>query len=237
MGIIMDRQIEKLQQMVEDSRFVLVITGAGISVSAGIPDMHGLNLAETFQFMSKTILKTVPEYYYHVARHSFLDAIFGKGPSPAHWKLAELEQKGKVHGIITTNLDGLHGLAGSQNVAEIQGSFGVNTCLNCGNINHDIHIWNKGKAPKCRCGGVYCCYPVYSHIGLLHEAVEKAQRWARKADLVIVIGAKGNYGSVYWNYLSPFAKIVQINPGKTQFDSAAVLNIRKKADEVLQYLS
>lgn len=228
----MEEQIQILQHLLDDSRFTLVITGTGISVSAGIPSMHGLNLAETFQFISTRLLKSAPKHYYKVARHSFLDAIFGNGPTPAHKKLAELEAKGKVQGIITTNLDGLHGIAGSKNVAEIQGSFGVNICLNCGKHKDDIHIWNQGKAPRCECGGLYCCYPVYSHVGLLQEAVTKAQDWASRAELVILVGAQGMYGSVYWNYIRPSAKIVQINPGNTQFDSYTVLNIRDGADEV-----
>ena len=235
-AVAMENEIQVLQHLLNESRFTLVITGAGISVSAGIPSMHGLNLAETMQFISVRLLKSAPEHYYKVARHSFLDAIFGNGPTIAHTKLAELETEGKIQGIITTNLDGLHSLAGSKNVAEIQGSFGVNICLNCGKRKDDIRIWNQGKAPRCECGGLYCCYPVYSHVGLLQEAVKKAQSWASQTELVIFVGAQGMYGSVYWNYVRPSAKIVQINPGKTQFDSCAALNIREKADAVFSQL-
>lgn len=121
-AVAMENEIQVLQHLLNESRFTLVITGAGISVSAGIPSMHGLNLAEMMQFISVRLLKSAPEHYYKVARHSFLDAIFGNGPTIAHTKLAELETEGKIQGIITTNLDGLHSLAGSKNVAEIQGS-------------------------------------------------------------------------------------------------------------------
>ena len=232
----MDEQIRQLQQMIDESRFTLVITGAGISVASGIPSMHGLNLAETLQFASTTVLKMAPEHYYRVARHSFLDAIFENGPSLSHKKLAELEEKGKVQGIITTNLDNLHSIAGSINVAEIQGSFAVNTCLKCGKRNYDVNIWNQGKAPRCECGGLYACWPVYAHVGLYNDDVPKAQEWARKAELVIVVGAIGNYGGVYWNHIRSSAKIVQINPTHTQFDSCSFLNIRKKCDEVFAEL-
>jgi NAD-dependent deacetylase len=232
----MDEQIRQLQQMIDESRFTLVITGAGISVASGIPSMHGLNLAETLQFASTTVLKMAPEHYYRVARHSFLDAIFENGPSLSHKKLAELEKKGKVQGIITTNLDNLHSLAGSKNVAEIQGSFAVNACLKCGKRNNDVNIWNQGKAPRCECGRLYACWPVYAHVGLYNDDVPKAQEWARKAELVIVVGAIGNYGGVYWNHIRSSAKIVQINPTHTQFDSCSFLNIRKKCDEVFAEL-
>ena len=59
---------------------------------------------------------------------------------------------------------------------------------------------------------------------------------ASQAELVIFAGAQGMYGSVYWNYIRPSAKIVQINPGKTQFDSCATLNIREQADVVFSLL-
>ena len=121
-------------------------------------------------------------------------------------------------------------------MAEIQGSFAVNTCLKCGKRNHDVNIWNRGCAPRCECGGLYACWPVYAHVGLYDDDVPKAQEWARKAELVIVVGAIGNYGGVYWNHISPSARIVQINPSHTQFDSCSTLNIRRKADEVFAEL-
>lgn len=233
----MDGMVGTLQKMLDESRFTLVITGAGISVASGIPSMHGLNLIETLQFASNNVLKATPEHYYRVARHSFLKAMFENGPSLSHKKLAELERKGKVHGIITTNLDNLHSVAGSENVAEIQGSFAINTCLKCGKQNFDVNIWNQGKAPRCECGGLYSCWPVYAHIGLYEPDVAKAKAWAAKAELVILVGAEGAYGGVYWNSIPRSAKIIQINPGKTQFDSSAILNVRKPCDEVFALLN
>lgn len=233
----MDQQIEKLQDLINESKFTLVITGAGISVASGIASMHGLNMADTFQFASTIVLKATPEHYYRVSRRSFLDAIFNNGPSFAHKKMAELEKKGKLQGVITTNIDGLHSPAGSKNVAEIQGSFHVNKCLSCGKRNDDICIWNQGKAPRCNCGGLMCSFPVYAHVGVLEEEVSKSRNWAGNAELVIIVGAIGNYSSVYFNYINPSAKIVQINPAKTQFDSLAEINIHKTADAVFEKIS
>ena len=59
-------------------------------------------------------------------RKAFLNAMFENGPSIAHRKLEEYERRGLLQGVITTNIDCLHTLAGSRNVAEIQGSFGFN---------------------------------------------------------------------------------------------------------------
>ena len=73
-------------------------------------------------------------------------------------------------------------------------------------------------------------------IGLLGREVRKSRCWASQAELVLIIGAEGSYGGVYYPYIRPGARIVQINPRHTQFDSAAVLSIRVKADDVLPLL-
>lgn len=234
-----DEQIQRLQEMLDRSEFTLVITGAGISIASGIPSFHdgGMDMKKGFQFASNSVLKATPEHYYRIVRELFLDAVFENGPSLSHRKLAELEGKGKVSGIITTNIDNLHSIAGSRNVAEIQGSFGVNVCLRCGRRNLDVNIWNQGHAPRCECGGLYSCWQVYAHIGLYDEAVRKAREWAERADLVIVAGTTGNYSSAYWNHISPRVQLVQINPTSTPFDASASLNIRKSCDEVFAFLN
>ena len=66
--------------------------------------------------------------------------------------------------------------------------------------------------------------------------MRKARSYAAQAELVIIIGAQGSYGGVYYAYIRSGAKIVQINPKATQFDDVAVSNIRKEADQVLALL-
>lgn len=233
----MNRDIIYLQKLLDSSRYTVAVTGAGISVSAGIKAFSGMDFPTVMQMASVTVLKSMPEHYYKMAWKAFLGPMFENGPTAAHQKLAELERKGRLQGIITTNIDCLHLLAGSENVAEIQGSFAVNKCLKCGKQVLDVGIWNRGKCPRCKCcGGVMGAFPIYQHIGLLDSEVRKARRWASQAELVLIIGAEGSYGGVYYPYIRPGARIVQINPGHTQFDSAAVLSIRVKADDVLPLL-
>lgn len=230
----MGGQIETLRYFLDHSHFTVGITGAGISVPAGIMAFAGMNFLVVMQMTSVTVLKTSPEHYYKMAHKAFLGPMFENGPTLAHRKLAELGNRGLLHGIITTNIDCLHTLAGSKNVAEIQGSFGVNKCLSCGKHCDDVQIWNQGKCPRCPdCGGLMAVFPVYKHIGLLDNDVEKARTWAAYAEVALIIGAEGSYGQVYCPYLRQGTKIVQINPKRTQFDELAVLNIKATADEVL----
>lgn len=232
----MDEKILRLQELIDTSHFTVAITGAGISMAAGIMDFKHMNVPVVMQMSSSAVLKSTPNRYYKMARKAFLNAMFENGPTISHRKLAELEQDGKLQGIITTNIDCLHSIAGSQNVAEIQGSFGVNKCLKCGAFYNDVRIWNQGEPPRCKCGGIIGAYPVYKHIGLLDTAVKKAQSWVSRAELVIIIGAQGSYGSVYYPYIGSCAKIAQINPDKTQFDEVAAINIRANADDVFHLI-
>ena len=233
----MDEQILQFQKYLDTSNNTIVITGAGVSMSAGIMDMEHMNIFQVMQTSLEPMVRARPEHSYKLLQKSFLKAMFVTGPSITHKKLADLEKRSKVQGVITTNIDCLHTIAGSQNVAEIQGSYGVNKCLHCGERYDNVQIWNHGKAPRCQqCNGVIASFPVYTHIGLSDAEYQKAGRWMAQAELVVVIASKGMYGG-YWSHKNPRAKVIQINPKHTQFDEIALLNIRKNADEVFGLLN
>lgn len=147
----MDNQIEILKNYIDKSNYTVAITGAGVSISSGIGDFEHWNFSSVLQMSSTFVLKTMPNKYYKAAWKSFLNPIFNIGPNITHKKLAELESQNKIQGIITTNIDHLHSLAGSKNVAEIQGSFAINKCLKCNKRYNDINIWKNGKVPRCEC--------------------------------------------------------------------------------------
>ncbi len=228
----MDDQILKLYNAIEESNFTVAITGAGISISAGGVSYAGMGSRGGFSMHSSD-----PEKMYKGLYNVFMGPAFEHGPTVAHKALARLEEMGKLQGIITTNEDCIHTMAGSKNVAELEGSFQINTCEKCGYRNYDYEIWNQGHMPTCpQCGGSMLPYNIYSHIGLWEPAVKDAQNWMKQADLILVIGTSGYFGSVYWDYKKKNAKIIQINPKSTHFNSIADLNIRRDADSVFEEL-
>ncbi len=217
-------QIQKLADYIDQSENIVATTGAGISVSGGGVTYGQMRFARRGSG-SGSFLPT------------YLETMFSYEPSFAHYALADLEKEGKLIGIITTNVDCMHTIAGSRNVAEIQGSLQVNCCEKCGRHYDTYEIWRQKDLPLCEsCGGSIQPWPLYSHIGLWDEDVRKARNWISKADLILVIGTHGNYGGVYWDYRRRDAVIVQINPGHTGFDRVADLNIREGSDEVFQKL-
>ncbi len=228
----MDEQVVQLYNAIEESPFTVAVTGAGISLSAG-----GVTFAGMVPSMRGALMSKNPDKRYQALYKTFLSAAFDHGPTVAHKALARLEEMGKLQGIITTNEDCIHTIAGSKNVAELEGGYQVNTCEDCGYRNFDYTIWNQGHMPTCpECGGTMLPYDLYSHAGLWEPAVYKAQEWIRQAELILIIGTNGYYGSVYWDYRRRDATIIQINPRKTDFDGAADLNIHRDADPVFAEL-
>ncbi len=230
-----DDQIEKLYQALEDSRFSVTITGAGISIAAGGVTYAGMRSRSAFS--GNPMTSGDPDTMYKYFYRSFLSSMFEHGPTLAHKALAALEGMGKMQGIITTNVDCLHTMGGSKNVAEIQGSFQTNVCTGCGAWTYGYEIWNHGKMPACeKCGSTILPYNIYSHAGILTPELRKAQEWMGRADLVLIIGANGSYTHMYWDYMKEDAQIIQINPGRTYFDQVADLNIREESDPVFDAL-
>ncbi len=228
----MNEQILELYNALEESNFTVAITGAGISIAAGGVSYAGMATRGGFSMRSRD-----PEKMYRGLYRVFMGPAFEHGPTEAHKALAKLEEMGKLQGIITTNEDCIHTMAGSKNVAELQGSFQVNTCKDCGYRNYDYEIWNQGHMPTCpKCGGIMLPYNIYSGISLWEPAVEEARKWMSQADLILIIGTSGYFGSAYWDCRKRTARIIQINPKSTHFDSMAWLNIHQPADPVFEEL-
>lgn len=219
-------KIQQLADCIDQSQAIVAITGAGISIAGG-----GVTYSQLSHIVHPGDLQS--ESFLQV----YVNAMHHYKPTLSHYALRDLEAAGKLIGIITTNEDCMHTIAGSKNVAEIQGGFQINCCSKCGRHYDGYEIWNQDSLPKCEfCGGSILPWELYSHISLWDDGVQKARKWIAKADLLLVIGTNGYYGSAYWNYRRKDAVIVQINPGHTGFDSAADLNIREPCDDVFQKL-
>ncbi len=229
----MDEKIEELYEALEKSHYTLAITGAGISIAAGGTTYSGMGSRGG----GRAMLSGNPDQMYKAYWDSFLESMFEHGPTYAHKALARLEKMGKMQGIITTNVDCMHTMGGSENVAEIQGSFQVNVCTGCGKVTEGYEIWNHGKMPSCPyCGKMLLPYNMYSHAGILEPELKKAQDWMRHAELVLVIGATGCYTHLYWNYMKRGTKVIQINPGRTQFDRLSDFTVREGSDPAFEEL-
>ena len=133
-------QIEQLQQIIDECKHIVFFGGAGVSTESGIPDFRskdGLYNQHDVQFdrytpeylLSRDCLVDHPDVFFEFYRQN-LD-VTGIEPNAAHRFLAKLEAAGKLDGVITQNIDGLHQKAGSVNVQEVHGSTLRNYCMKC----------------------------------------------------------------------------------------------------------
>ena len=136
----MDRT-EKICDIIEGSSYVVFLGGAGVSTESGIPDFRSKNglyhkkkkrfaSYEPEYLLSSECLRKKPEVFFEYYREN-LDARAVE-PNDAHRALAAMEHAGRLAGIITQNIDGLHQKAGSRNVQEIHGTIWTNHCVSCG---------------------------------------------------------------------------------------------------------
>jgi NAD-dependent SIR2 family protein deacetylase len=128
-----DPTVEHLAQLARGRRLV-VLTGAGCSTESGIPDYRGADTPprtrppiQHREFVDK------PEMRRRYWARSMLGwpRLCRARPNAAHTALAALEASGIVAGLITQNVDGLHGAAGSRHVVELHGAIGRVRCLEC----------------------------------------------------------------------------------------------------------
>lgn len=114
---------------------VAVLTGAGISTDSGIPDYRGDGSARRTpmtvqQFLSGDAFRQRYWAGSYLGWERFVSAV----PNAGHRALADLEAAGRVPGVVTQNVDGLHGRAGSRHVVEVHGSVDRVVCLRCGQL-------------------------------------------------------------------------------------------------------
>ncbi|MBQ3891999.1 MAG: NAD-dependent protein deacylase [Desulfovibrio sp.] len=183
--------------LLKEAKHAVVLTGAGISTLSGIPDFRsvdGLYRRKDIDagklFDLDYFLKD-PTYYYHHAK-DFLYDLDQKEPNIVHTVLADLEKKGVIHAVITQNIDLLHQKAGSLNVLELHGSPLVHRCLSCGrtwSFEEIAGIVKNGGVPICdRCHGIVKPDIVFFGESLPQHTLAEAEREARSADLMIVLG-------------------------------------------------
>ena len=186
-------EIEQLRQWIADSDNIVFFGGAGVSTESGIPDFRSTDGLYNQQYdyppetiLSHTFYKSNPEEFWRFYRDKMicLDA----QPNPAHIKLAQLEQDGKLRAVITQNIDGLHQKAGSRNVLELHGSVHRNYCERCGKFYTAEDILRTTGVPRCTCGGPIKPDVVLYEVGLDQDTLERSVAAIRHAEVLIIGG-------------------------------------------------
>ena len=188
-----EKEIEELQKIIDDSSRIVFFGGAGVSTESGIPDVrsadgiyHQQYKYSPEQVVSHSFFMQHTEAFYDFYKEKMM--ILDAKPNPAHYKLAELEQAGKLTAVVTQNIDGLHQAAGSRNVYELHGSIHRNYCMECGRFYDAEYVKKTSGIPRCECGGVIKPDVVLYEEGLDPKTIQGAVEAIAAADTLIIGG-------------------------------------------------
>ncbi len=231
----MDKLLAHAADLVAGARQVVALTGAGFSRPSGIPDFRSPDgiwaLSDPAEVASLRAFRRDPDGFYRWLG-GLLGPILAAKPNPAHLALAELEQAGRLTGVITQNIDGLHQAAGSRRVFELHGHVRSATCLECGRQVPSgplLPAVRRGRALRCSCGGAFKPDAVLFDEPLPQGVFWLAQRALEQCDLLLVAGTSLEVAPVCDLPLVAArrgAKIVVVNLAPTYLDAQADVVLR-----------
>lgn len=236
-------KIEILNNIINNSSNIVLLTGAGISVPSGIPDfrsakgIYNQNYNTTLkpeEIISHSFFKKYPKYFYEFYKNKMI--YLNAEPNIAHHFFSELEQCGKLKAIITQNIDDLHQKAGSKEVYELHGSVYRNYCLKCHKF-FDVNKIMSSEIPLCDCGGLIKPDVVLYEESLDDEVLLKAITAINNADVLIVVGTSlVVYPAAGLLKFFKGKHLVLINKTSTNFDNKATLVINDDIVNVVKEL-
>jgi len=233
--------MKAVRAWIDAARRVVVLTGAGISTDSGIPDFRGPQGVWTKNPKAEKLSDI--RYYMsdlEVRRLSWQSRLehpaWSAQPNAGHRALVELERRGKLHALITQNIDELHQLAGNspEKVIEVHGTMRQVVCMSCDErapMEKALARVRAGEAdPPCRsCGGILKSATISFGQALVPEVIDRAMRVAGEAEVFLAIGTSLQVYPVAGTVeiaKRAGAKLVIVNAEPTPFDDLAdaVLN-------------
>ena len=244
-------QKDEVRSWVDQAKRVVVLTGAGISTESGIPDFRGPQGLWTKNPQAEKL----SNIHYYMADADVRKAAWksrlehpawNAKPNAGHLALAALEQRGKLHALITQNIDELHQMAGNspEKVIEVHGTVRKVICMACGMTAPMRQALDRVRAgeedPPCRdCGGILKSATISFGQQLVPEVIGHAMRSAMEADVFIAIGTSLQVypiaGAVELAKAAG-ARIVILNAEPTPFDETADAVFREPVGATLPVL-
>ncbi|REJ93995.1 MAG: NAD-dependent protein deacylase [Planctomycetota bacterium] len=235
----------QLAAWISEARSAVAFTGAGISTESGIPDFRSpggvWSRSQPVYFDEFLRDPAAREEYWRQKAESHRDFREAR-PNIAHEELARWEESGRLVGVITQNIDGLHQVAGSRTVWELHGTAREIACLECTHRENADRLVEQfiaeGRAPDCpRCGGLIKHATISFGQALPEDVLLAAAQAAQRADLFITIGSSlvvtpaANLPVIA---KQSGAKLVIINRDATPLDSMADLVINAAIGETFR---
>jgi len=234
--------IKRAAERLAKAKYLVVITGAGISNESGIPTFRGADglwknyraeeLATPWAFEQDP--ETVWKWY------DWRRGIIGKAePNPGHHAIRQLEDRFEKFLLITQNVDGLHGRTGMKKMVEIHGNLWRVRCTREGITSMLMDVPLTSIPPKCHCGALLRPDVVWFGESLPGEALERSFRALEMCDALIVAGTSG---AVYPVASFPETVknnggfVIEINTEETPISNIADISLHGRSGEVLPAL-
>ncbi len=243
-----DVDLTRARDILRAATTVTVLTGAGISTDSGIPDFRGPQGVWTKNPEAEK-QATLQHYVSDTAvrkaawQSRLRNRSYGAEPNVGHQSLVELEKQGRLHTLITQNVDGLHQKAGNDpsRVVEIHGTLHEVMCLSCDDrapMERALERVRAGEEdPPCRsCGGILKSATVSFGQSLDQRALARAEVAANECEVMLAVGSTLTVypiAEVVPVAKSAGAEVVILNGSETAFDDLADATLRGSISQIL----
>ncbi|HWZ45919.1 MAG TPA: Sir2 family NAD-dependent protein deacetylase [Candidatus Saccharimonadales bacterium] len=246
-----DNGLEIASEWVEQSSRVVALTGAGISTESGIPDFRGPQGLWTKNPKSEKLsdiryYMADPEVRRLAWQQRLAHPAWQARPNTGHMALVALEQSGRLHALVTQNIDGLHQAAGNsqEKVIEVHGTMHQVVCMACdwrGPMHATLDRVRAGEEdPACKsCGGILKSATISFGQALVPEIIDRAMQAAQEADLLLAIGTTLNVypvANIVPLAKSAGARVIILNAQPTPMDGMSDSVLRAMIGVVLPRL-
>jgi len=240
--------IAEVRSWIDAASRIVALTGAGISTDSGIPDFRGPRGVWTKDPLAEK-LSNIHHYLADAEvrkaswQNRLRSAALEAKPNAGHLALVSLERRGKLHALVTQNIDELHQIAGNSpgRVVEVHGTMRKFVCWGCGTRGPMQSVLERVRAgeedPRCEdCGGILKSDTISFGQNLVPEVIDRAMRVAGEADLFLSVGTSLQVYPIAGAVdiaRQAGAKIVILNAQPTPFDGVADAVLPGSISEVL----
>ena len=233
------------------AEYAIALTGAGLSVESGIPSFRGPDGLWTRygqpSNLSYRVFSQDPQAWWEQRlndedapgnpTYDLKAAVDQALPNPGHVALADLESLDVLKSVITQNVDGLHGRAGSQAVLEIHGNRNYLRCIGCGARRPRDGYLITDLPPTCiDCGGIIKLDTVMFGEPIPGAPLAACVQEVHRCDAMLLVGTSGAVNPAAQFPLvarEQGAKIIEVNPMPTELTAAAHVVISGGAGDIL----
>ncbi len=235
--------IDELIELINDNNKIVFFTGAGVSTLSGLKDFRSKDGLYNKKYdyspeymLSNTFFWEHTKEFFDFYRDNLNSTKYN--PNIIHKTLKKLEDKNKLLGVITQNIDGFDETVGIKNLYEIHGSIKRNYCVKCHKFFDENYVFNNNDVPICdECGGIVKPDVVLYEEPLNENVTNSAISVIKNADLLIIAGTSLNVypAAGYINYFNG-KKIVLLNRDFTPYDNICNLVLHNDLKDIFEEL-